>query len=81
MEDTLLEKPRFSLASRRSRIFFSLFGVSLFAFGAGFSDCLFDIDKAEACVAHAESWIEPFRAVGDHLIAWAQAIFIAAFNS
>jgi hypothetical protein len=68
-------KQRFS----RKQAFVGLFGVSLVAFGAGFSDCLFDIDRADACVAHAESWIEPFQKIGDHLIEWVAAILQAVF--
>lgn len=66
--------------TKKNKVFIGLFGVSLAAFAAGFGDCLFDIDKADACVAHARSWVDDFRAVGDHLIAWGIAIIKAAFN-
>jgi len=59
---------------------FAALGTSLAAFGAGFSDCLFDLETVDACVAHAQSWIQPFRDLGDHLIAWLTAIIKAAFQ-
>lgn len=65
---------------RRKSTFFLLFGVSAAAFAAGFEDCLFMIDKADACVGHAESWIGRFQEVGDHLIQWGIAIVKAAFT-
>ncbi len=65
--------------STRNKAFIGIAGVSLAGFGLGFGDCLFDIDKADACVAHAQGWIEPFQKIGDHLIKWIIAIFKAAF--
>ena len=64
----------------QNKLFLSLFGVSLAAFAMGFDDCLFAVDKAEACVAHAKSWVDKFQAVGDHIIAWMIAIVKAVFN-
>ena len=61
-------------------IFVGLFGVSLAAFAAGFDNCLLDIDKADECVAHAQGWVDKFKAVGDHIIAWILAIFTATFK-
>ncbi len=59
-------------------VFLSLFGTSLAAFALGFDDCLFDLSTVDACVAHAESWIDRFKAVGMHLIEWAIALIKAA---
>ena len=61
-------------------VFLSLFGVSFAAFALGFDDCLFDIDTVDTCVLHAQSWIEPFQSVGDHLINWMIALTNAAFK-
>ena len=61
-------------------VFMTLFGVSFAAFAAGFGDCMFDIDKAEACVAHAHSWVDKFAEVGNHLLQWMIAIGKAAFS-
>ncbi|MDG1285993.1 MAG: hypothetical protein P8P30_00335 [Rickettsiales bacterium] len=66
--------------SKRKQAFIGIAGVSLAGFGMGFGDCLFDIDKADACVAHAASWIDRFQVIGDHLINWAIAIVKAAFG-
>lgn len=78
MTETLVTKSPRKL--KQKSVFLTLFGVSFAAFALGFGDCLFDIDNASACVAHAEGWVDDFKGVGDHLIAWIIAIFEAAFK-
>ncbi len=65
---------------KQKSVFLGLFGVSIGAFALGFDDCLFDLDKVDACVDHAASWLDRFQAVGDHLIQWAIAVVKAALN-
>lgn len=60
--------------------FFMLTGVTFVAFASGFSVCLFDISQVDQCVAVANSWVDKFHEMGDHLIAWATAIIKAAFH-
>ena len=50
--------------------FFIVTGGMFFAFLSGFSVCLFDLDKVGECVTYVEGWVDKFRALGDHLIAW-----------
>jgi len=76
MNETVIIKK--ALPKQKSA-FIGLFGVSLAAFAAGFGDCLFDISTVDACVTHAESWLDTFQAVGNHLIEWIIAITQAAF--
>ena len=64
----------------RYNAFFLLTGVSFLAFASGFGVCLFDLKTVGACAAHAEGWVDVFRAMGDHLIAWAIAFGKAAFH-
>jgi hypothetical protein len=60
--------------------FFILTGFSIAAFASGFSVCLFQLDHVNECVALANSWVDVFRSMGDHIIAWAFAIGRAAFR-
>lgn len=55
-------------------------GMSFAAFALGFDACLFDLDRVDECVAHAEGWVEPFEAIGNHLIEWGIAIVTAVFS-
>jgi hypothetical protein len=64
----------------RFNAFFMLTGVSFVAFASGFVPCLFDINTVDACVAVANSWVGVFQKMGDTIIAWAFALFHAAFN-
>mgnify|MGYP000102410161 CR=1 FL=1 len=61
--------------------FFLLTGVTFSAFASGFGVCLFDLQQVDACVAAASSWVDTFKGMGDHLIAWAEAIIRAAFHA
>ncbi|MDX1975054.1 MAG: hypothetical protein SFT92_05200 [Rickettsiales bacterium] len=60
--------------------FFLLTGVTFAGFASGFGVCLFDLDTVDACVAVADRWVDVFKNMGDHLIAWAFAIFHAVFS-
>ena len=64
----------------RFNAFFLLTGVTFAAFASGFGVCLFNLDEIDACVAVANSWVDVFKQMGDHLIAWAFAIGHAAFR-
>ena len=50
------------------------------SFASGFSVCLFNLDTVDACVDLANSWVGVFKAMGDHIIAWALAIGHAIFH-
>lgn len=63
----------------KGKIFLGLFGMSFIAFGLGFEDCLFNPETVDSCVAVAEGWVEPFRKVGDHILAWMIGIMNAVF--
>jgi len=60
--------------------FFLLTGVTFVGFASGFGVCLFNLDTVDACVGVANHWVGIFQQVGDHIIAWAFAIFHAAFQ-
>lgn len=60
--------------------FFLLTGVTFTAFASGFGVCLFNLDTVDACVQVAQNWVDIFRGVGDHLIAWAFAIVHAVWS-
>ena len=60
--------------------FHLLTGMSLVAFGSGFSVCLFNLDTVDACVAHAQSYVGMFQDMGNHIINWMFAIGRAAFK-
>lgn len=47
-----------------------LTGVTFVGFASGFGVCLFDLDQIEACVTHADIWVEKFKEVGDHILLW-----------
>ncbi len=63
----------------RFNVFYLLTGVTFMTFASGFGVCLFNLDTVDACVAVANSWVGVFKAMGDHLIAWAFALVKAAF--
>jgi len=65
----------------RFNAFFLLTGVSFAGFASGFGVCLFDLNTVDACVAVANSWVGVFQQMGDHIIAWAFALFHAAFKN
>lgn len=71
---------RFPMYDSRMGAFFMLTGVTFVAFASGFSACLFDLNQVDACVAVANTWVDKFHAMGDHLIEWAIAIVRAAFH-
>lgn len=64
----------------RMSAFFMLTGVTFTAFASGFGVCLFNMDTVDACVSVANSWVDIFRGVGDHIIAWAFAIISSVFS-
>ena len=64
----------------RFNAFYLLTGVTFASFASGFSVCLFNLDTVDACVAVTNSWVGVFKAVGDHIIAWAIAMGHAAFR-
>lgn len=59
--------------------FFMLTGATFVSFASGFGVCLFDLSTVDACVEVANSWVDIFRTMGDHLIEWAVAFTRAAF--
>lgn len=65
----------------RFNAFYLLTGMTFVSFASGFGVCLFNLDTVDACVAVADSWVDIFRQAGDHVIAWANAIFHAAFRT
>lgn len=73
-----LERP--AMNDPRLGAFYMLTGATFVAFASGFSVCLFDLSQVDACVAVANSWVDRLHAMGDHLIAWAMAIFKAAMK-
>lgn len=64
----------------RFNAFFLLTGVTFMAFASGFGVCLFNLSEVDQCVAVANHWVEVFRGMGDHLIAWGIALLHAAFH-
>ena len=64
----------------RFNAFYLLTGFTFISFASGFSVCLFNLDTVDSCVAVADSWVVVFKAMGDHLIAWGEAIVHAAFK-
>lgn len=71
---------RSAMHDPRMGAFFMLTGVTFLAFASGFSVCLFDLEQVDACVAVANTWVDKFHAMGDHLIEWAIALVKAALN-
>jgi hypothetical protein len=65
----------------RFNAFYMLTGVTFLSFASGFSVCLFNLDTVDSCVALANSWVGVFKAMGDHIIAWAVAIMHAVLNN
>jgi len=68
-------------ADPRFNAFFLLTGVTFAAFASGFGVCLFNLNTVDSCVDVANSWVGIFRNMGDHIIAWAFAIFHAVFKT
>jgi len=60
--------------------FFLTTGATFAAFASGFGVCLFNLDTVDACLAASQGWVETFRAMGDHIVAWAIAIIKGAFQ-
>jgi hypothetical protein len=61
--------------------FYLLTGVTFAAFASGFGVCLFNLDTVDSCVQVANNWVNVFRGMGDHLIAWAGALLRAVFGA
>ena len=64
----------------RFNAFYLLTGFTFVTFASGFGVCLFNLDTVGSCVAVADSWVGVFKAMGDHIIAWASANIHAAFH-
>ncbi|MDE3016114.1 MAG: hypothetical protein KGI29_04240 [Pseudomonadota bacterium] len=64
----------------RFNAFYLLTGVTFMGFASGFGVCLFNLDTVDACVNVANHWVDVFHAVGNHIIAWAFAVFHAAMT-
>ncbi len=60
--------------------FFLLTGFSFMAFASGFGVCLFNLETVDACAEVASGWVDIFRAMGDHIIAWFFALVRAVFR-
>lgn len=58
----------------RSSGFLTAMAVTFAAFASGFGVCLFNLDTVGACVEVANSWVDKFQQIGDHMIAWGVAI-------
>ena len=46
-------------------------GVTFTAFASGFGDCLFDLDKIDACITVARHWEDILEQTGAHIVNWA----------
>ena len=64
----------------RFNAFYLLTGVTFMTFASGFGVCLFNLDTVDACVSVANSWVDVFKDMGDHLLAWGFAMGHAAFK-
>lgn len=65
----------------RFNVFYLLTGVTFLTFASGFGVCLFNLDTVDQCVALANSWVDVFKSMGDHLIAWAFKLVGAVFSA
>lgn len=52
-------------------------GVGIIALFLGFSVCLFDLSQVDACADYAIWAFDKFKAIGDHILQWAIAVFEA----
>jgi len=59
--------------------FLMITGVTFAAFSSGFGVCLFNLDSVGECVGVADSWVNTFLGIGNHIIAWGIAVFHAVF--
>ena len=50
--------------------FLAVTGVTFTAFASGFGDCLFDLNKIDACIAVAHHWQDVLQATGQHIVTW-----------
>lgn len=48
-------------------------------FASGFGVCLFNLDTVSECVEVANSWLDVFLNMGNHLIAWFAALLYEVF--
>ncbi len=62
------------------KIFQALSGVGLMALFAGFSVCLFDLEKVPQCVSYAIYATETLKSVGDHIVQWFILVFQEVFR-
>lgn len=51
--------------------FLMITGVTFAGFASGFGDCLFDVNKVDACIAVAEHWRNVLTDVGFQIVEWA----------
>ena len=65
----------------RFNAFFLLTGFTFVTFASGFGACLFNIDTVDACVEVSNRWVGIFQDMGNHLLAWAVALFHAAMQN
>lgn len=59
--------------------FYTITGVTFFAFVTGFSACLFDMSQISACVDYAEKALAILQKFGDHVLQWFIAIVKEVF--
>jgi len=64
----------------RFNAFYLLTGITFVGFASGFGVCMFNLDTVDSCIAVANSWVDVFRDVGDHIINWGFAMLKAAFR-
>ena len=60
--------------------FLMITGVTFAAFASGFGDCLFDIDKIDACIAVSRHWEEILQQTGTHIVNWAIVLVKTVLN-
>jgi hypothetical protein len=58
----------------RSGGFIMTTGVTFAAFASGFGVCLFNLDTVSACLDTADSWVDTFLAMGNHMLQWGIAL-------
>lgn len=56
-------------------------GVTFAAFSSGFGVCLFNLDSVGECIAVADSWVDTFLGIGNHIIAWSISVFESVFHA
>jgi hypothetical protein len=67
-------------ADARINGFFLTTGATFAAFASGFGVCLFDLDTVGSCLEVSHHWVDIFHSMGDHILAWGEAIMRGAFR-